>query len=378
MIMNKKQYKHLANTVFKLNKNLPDSFQSQIFMEGIREIQSRSKNQKNRQVLLIGGAGYIGSVMTKHLLECGYKVRCLDLLLYGNNECVIPHLMNPNYEFIYGDFTNNKTVIKSIQGVTDVVILGGLVGDPITKKYPEISTKINHEGMIKLIEILNHKGLNKLIFISTCSNYGIVPHGNLADENCVLSPLSSYAKAKVSIEEYLCSLRGKTDYAPTILRFATAFGLSPRMRFDLTVNQFARELYSGNDVLVYDADTWRPYCHVNDFSVAVRRILEAPIDLVNFAIFNAGGEVNNFTKKMVVETVKKYLPDAKVRYQEKGPDPRDYRVSFKKIKEKLYFEPQYSVADGVLEIIKAMDQRVFHNVFDRPNFYENNQICYPA
>lgn len=374
--MNKTQYNRAMDVAFTLNNHLPEDFQIQIFNEGIREIHNRSHDKPDRKILLIGGAGYIGSVVTKHLLECGYKVSCLDFLLYDNNECVIPYLMNENYEFHFGDYTDRDTVNKALHQVTDVIILGGLVGDPITKKYPDISEKINHSGMLNLINTLNNKKLNKVIFISTCSNYGIVAGNELADENCVLSPLSLYAKAKVTIEQYLCSLKGKIDYSPTILRFATAFGLSPRMRFDLTVNQFARELYTGEDVLVYDPETWRPYCHVQDFSIALRRVLEAPIELVNFEIFNAGGEKNNFTKRMVVDTVKQFVPDAKVRFQEKGSDPRDYRVDFKKIKNVLHFEPKYSVADGVKEILVALNQHVFANVRSRINFYENNQIVY--
>ncbi len=329
-----------------------------------------------RKILLVGGAGYIGSVVTKHLLECGYKVRCLDLLLYENNECVIPYLMNENYDFIYGDFTDTKIVERALIGVTDVIILGGLVGDPITKKYPQASQKINHVGMLNLINALNNKSLNRVIFISTCSNYGIVANNNLADEGCELSPLSLYAKAKVAIEEHLCSLRGEVDYSPTILRFATAFGLSPRMRFDLTVNQFVRELYSGEEVLVYDPETWRPYCHVKDFSRALQCVLESPLELVGFEVFNAGGDKNNLTKKMVVDIVKEFVPHASVCFQEKGSDPRDYRVNFKKIREVLHFEPKYMVSDGVIEIIKALDQKVFDNVPRRLSFYENTQINY--
>src|SRR3990167_3095768 len=242
------------------------------------------------KILLIGGAGYIGSVVTRHLLNNHHQVRCLDLLLYENHECVIPPLLEKNYEFMHGDFTDFETVSRALAGVTDVIILGGLVGDPITKKYPEASQKINNEGMLRLIDALNHKGLQKVIFISTCSNYGIVSGNRLADEHCELAPLSLYAKAKVAIENYLLSLRGKIDYTPTILRFATAFGLSPRMRFDLTVNQFARELYAGAEVLVYDPETWRPYCHVQDFALILQRVLESPASLVGFEVFNAGSD----------------------------------------------------------------------------------------
>src|SRR3990167_2383699 len=172
--MYKHQYERLAEIAFKLNSDLPELFQSQIFSEGIRELQSRSKDKQDRKILLIGGAGYIGSVLTKYLLDCGYKIRCLDLLLYENNECVVPYLMDRNYEFLCGDFTYLKTLNDALNGITDVVILGGLVGDPITKKYPDVSLKINHFGMLNLIDIFNNHCLNKVIFISTCSNYGII------------------------------------------------------------------------------------------------------------------------------------------------------------------------------------------------------------
>ena len=129
-----------------------------------------------------------------------------------------------------------------------------------------------------------------MIFISTCSNYGIIEEGSLADEDFELKPLSLYAKSKVSAERFLLAQAGNVDYAATVLRFATAFGLAPRMRFDLTVNEFVKDLYEKGEILVYDADTWRPYCHVNDFARLVRVVLEAPSDAINFEVFNAGGE----------------------------------------------------------------------------------------
>lgn len=375
--MNKQQYEKLLNNAFKLNDDLPEAFQIKILEEGIRELQSRPAEKIDRKILLIGGAGYIGSVLTKHLLDCDYSVRCLDMLLYGNNQCVTPFLSHDRYEFIYGDFTDNNILSAGLKNVTDVVILAGLVGDPITKKYPDIADKINQQGMIKLINQLNNLKLNKVIFISTCSNYGIVDHDSLADEKTALLPLSKYSQAKVEVEQYLLSLRGKVDYHPTILRFATAFGLSPRMRFDLTVNQFVLELSSGNNVLVYDPETWRPYCHVKDFSSIVRRVLESPLALVDFEIFNAGGEVNNYNKRMIVEAIQQYIPASKVSYQDKGPDPRNYRVNFKKIKNTLNFTPKYTVIDGIKELLQALDQKIFNDALQYKNFHENHEIIYP-
>jgi nucleoside-diphosphate-sugar epimerase len=327
-----------------------------------------------RKVLLLGGAGYIGSVVTRNLLECGYSVRCVDLLLYENQQAVLPWLGQKNYEFVYGDMADSTVLNRALVDVTDVIILAGLVGDPITKKYPDESMKINVNGVRKAIAGLNGHRLNKVIFVSTCSNYGLISDDGLADERHVLNPLSLYAKAKVQMEQELLDLKGKVDYVPTVLRFATAFGLSPRMRFDLTVNEFVREMYLKRELVVFDADTWRPYCHVGDFALLLRRVLEAPIDQVAFEVFNAGGEVNNMTKRMVVDCIRGVLPDSPVRYRDKGSDARNYRVDFSKIKRALQFEPRYTVADGVREIVVAFAQQLFAGVDAHRNFYGNYEI----
>jgi nucleoside-diphosphate-sugar epimerase len=331
----------------------------------------------NKTVLIIGGAGYIGPVITDHLLTAGYKVKCLDLFIYQNNTTVIPSLGHPNYSLIFGDLRDRNALDRALQGVTDVILLAGLVGDPITKKYPEASHAINDEGILSCIDFLNGKGLDRVVFISTCSNYGLIKSDELADETYPLSPLSLYAKSKVAAEQRLLASQGKVDYTPTILRFATAFGLAPRMRFDLTVNEFARELALGRELLVFDANTWRPYCHVRDFGRLIQQIIEAPQDKIAFEVFNAGGEINNFTKQGVVDTILAHLPKAKVRYQEHGADPRNYRVSFRKVRETLGFQPEYTVDFGVKELLSAMREHVFDRADLMRNFHGNYEIEYP-
>lgn len=331
----------------------------------------------NKSVLIIGGAGYIGPVLTDYLLAAGYKVNCLDLLLYQNNTCMIPYLGNPNYRFIYGDLRDESALNRALQGVTNVILLAGLVGDPITKKYPEASHAINHEGILSCIDFCNSRGLDRVVFVSTCSNYGLIESDELADETYPLSPLSLYAKAKVKAEQHLLANQGKVDYTPTILRFATAFGLAPRMRFDLTVNEFTRELALGRELLVFDARTWRPYCHVRDFARLIQRVIEAPRAKIAFEVFNAGGEVNNYTKQGIVDTILALLPDAKVRYQEHGSDPRNYRVSFRKVRETLGFEPKYTVEHGVKELLSAIHEHVFDRADLMRNFHGNYEIEYP-
>ena len=336
-----------------------------------------SPSANGRLVTLFGGGGYIGPVVAKRLLGAGYRVRVVDMFLYGTENILLGLFDNPAFEVLNGDLADPAVVDAGLEGATDTVILAGLVGDPITKKYPDAHAAINENGISRLIDALDGRGMQRAIFVSTCSNYGLIPEGTLADENYELSPLSLYAKAKVGMEQKLLGLQGKVDYTATALRFATAFGLAPRMRFDLTVSQFTREMYEGQDLLVYDPDTWRPYCHVQDFADVIQRVLEAPRDAIAFEVFNAGGDANNFTKRMIVEAIREHLPDAVIAYQEHGTDPRNYRVDFRKIRERLGFEPRYSVEDGIRELLKALEQNLFADAEARPNFYGNYEIDYP-
>jgi len=227
---------------------------------------------------------------------------------------------------------------------------------------------------LKDLDGLEGKNLEHVLFVSTCSNYGLIPGNVEATEDYELKPLSLYAKHKVEIEQWLLGLKGKVDYSATVLRFATAFGLSPRMRFDLTVSEFTRELYLGHELLVFDAHTWRPYCHVKDLSEAIRCVLEAKHDRVHFEVFNVGGEANNFTKQMIVDEILRQVPEGKVKYQEHGSDPRNYRVSFEKIREQLGFSIQYSVRRGVEELLGALREGLFDNVESQRCWFGNYEI----
>jgi nucleoside-diphosphate-sugar epimerase len=158
-----------------LNKALPSSVRNEIEEEYLTVAGEQCAHRRtDRRVLLIGGAGYVGSVIAGQFLESGYLVRCMDLLLYRNDVCVLPLLHHPRYEFIYGDHCDRNAINAALSDVTDVIILSGLVGDPITKKYPDASTAINHKGMLNLLGCLNGRGLNRVIFVSTCSNYGLI------------------------------------------------------------------------------------------------------------------------------------------------------------------------------------------------------------
>jgi nucleoside-diphosphate-sugar epimerase len=329
-----------------------------------------------KSILLIGGAGYVGSVITSHFLKLGYKVRVLDNFVYKNQESIQSYLGDENYDFIVGDLCDFEVLSKAAEGINNVVILGGLVGDPITKKYPDESHKINNIGVQDCIDFFDDKMLDKLILISTCSNYGLIKENELADENFELNPLSLYSKAKVAAELHLMSKKGKVQYTGTVLRFATAFGLSPRMRFDLSVSEFVRDLYFGEELHVFDEHTWRPYCHVRDFARLIDLVVNADSDKVFFEVFNAGGEVNNFTKKMIVDAIASYLPKSVIKYGANGSDPRNYKVSFRKVKEILGFEPIYTVKEGIEELIQAFKIGVYSDSLVNKNRYGNYKIEY--
>ena len=329
-----------------------------------------------KKTLLIGGAGYIGLKVTDYLLASGEQVCCVDNGTYQNLGLVSQFWGNKNYDFIFGNMGDVSVLEKALENVTDVVLLAGLVGDPITKKFPIQSEQVNDVELTDCLKFLNGRGLDRVVFISTCSNYGLIPDDQLATEESELSPLSSYARSKVHAESFLLSMKGSVDYSPTVLRFATAFGIAPRMRFDLTVNEFSRDLALGRELLVYDPDTWRPYCHVNDFAMLIHKTLRACKSAVGFEVFNAGGDENNFTKREIVNTILKHLPCAadRVAFREHGNDPRNYRVSFQKVKEVIGFQPTFTVEDGVLEVINAVQNRVFDQHAELPNIYGNYDL----
>ena len=253
------------------------------------------------------------------------------------------------------DLSNTNEISKLLNRYKNVIFLASVVGDPITKKYPYISKKINEEFTIRFIDSCIINKVEKFIFISTCSNYGIIPDTITADENYKLDPISLYAKSKVKIEKYLLATRKNNFFNPTILRFATAFGLSKRMRFDLTINEFTKTLYDKKKLIIYDENTWRPYCHLLDFSNLIFIVLQKSKEIVGHQVFNAGSDDNNYTKKMIVDKILEFLPKGQVEYSSNGSDPRNYKVNFNKVKNILNFEPKYDLNFGIRELISYLD-----------------------
>lgn len=329
-----------------------------------------------RTVLVVGGAGYVGNVLVRRLLEEGYAVRVLDRLIFDHGAAIVPLLEHPRFSLVMGDLRDRDVVEVALEGATDVALLAGLVGDPITKTYPELSNSINLDGCTALIDALNGRGLDRLVFTSTCSNYGLRTSSEPATEESELAPVSLYAEHKVEIERrILAAAAAGVDYTPTVLRISTAYGLSPRMRFDLTISEFTRTLAAGEELIVYDADTWRPYCHVQDISKAVLTALEASEADVAGEVFNVGHTDENYTKRMVVDVVQEAIGGSgRVTFEEGGRDPRNYRVDFSKIRDRLGYEPDFRVPVSVAAVAEAVQAGAFVDFPDRLGFYTNHTI----
>ena len=326
----------------------------------------------NNKILLIGGAGYIGAVTIRHLLDKKYNVTCLDNLIYDNSYSLNEFEKNREFNFIFGDLRNDLLMNELLSKCDAVVILAGLVGDPITKKYPEISEQINNIGIKKLINYCKNKKIEKIVFVSTCSNYGLNETSLALNEETELKPISLYAKQKVEVEKFILSQKNNLDCSPTILRFSTAFGLSPRMRFDLTINQFTKSIFEDEELEVFDFSTWRPYCHVKDFARALEQVLNADKKITNFQVFNVGSNNNNFTKKQIVEQIFKFIPSNKVVFTDKKKDPRNYKVNFSKINKILNFKIKYTVNDGIEEMINFFKKnKKTINMFNHAKFGNN-------
>jgi len=327
----------------------------------------------DRTVLVVGGAGYVGSVLVPRLLRSGARVRVLDQLVYDNGFALVPLLDDPNLTFVRGDLRDRETFAQAARGADDVVLLAALVGDPVCKKYPELAEQVNLEGTKRMADALVELGVKRLAFTSTCSNYGIHRGGGLATEESELNPQSLYARTKIAVEKHLLATAPRMSTSATVLRIATAYGLSPRMRFDLTVSQFTRALALGKPLQVYDADTWRPYCHVRDIAKAVMTVLAAPREDVHGEVFNVGDTSQQFTKRMIVDEVRRHLPDVSVDYLVGDTDPRDYQVSFEKIAKQLGFRCDHTVQDYVKVLCEAVRAGAFPEFLD-PSRFGNDEV----
>lgn len=317
-----------------------------------------------KKVLVTGGAGYIGSVLLRRLLAKKYEVRVVDSLEFGG-ESLVDLISNPHFEFINATILDKESLENAMKGVDSIVHLAAIVGDAACAKDPQKSQRINFDATCNLYTIANANSVSKFIFASTCSNYGKMRDANqFVDEDSALSPISIYAETKVAAEKFLLQQSTANHCKATCLRLATVYGLSPRPRFDLTVNEFTKELALGRELSVFGEQFWRPYCHVFDIANAIISVLESANYITAFDVFNVGDSNENYTKGMLIYEIKKQLPNAKILYVKKDEDPRDYKVSFAKIQSALDFEVTKKVPDGIREVKTAVLDGIFLNVDD--------------
>ncbi len=316
--------------------------------EGRGSLVSRPQG---RRILLIGGAGYIGSALLPRLLAGGSAVRLVDALLYGSDS-IRSSLAHPNLELLKADFRHVDVIVKAMRDVDSVIHLGAIVGDPACELDQELTIEVNLMATRMLAEVAKGSGVRRFIFASTCSVYGAGNH--MLDERSEVKPISLYAKSKLASERVLFDL-ASDDFAPVVLRFATVYGLSGRARFDLVVNLLTARALMENEITVFNGDQWRPFVHVDDAAQAAFMALEAPLALVRGQILNVGSQEQNQTIRAVAEIIQKKVPTAKLIETINEGDRRNYRVSFDKIRRTLGFECRWTLEAGIEQVVAALE-----------------------
>jgi nucleoside-diphosphate-sugar epimerase len=320
-----------------------------------------------RHVLVTGGAGYIGSMLTAVLLARGDRVTVVDKLLFGG-ESLLAYRHHPRFRFSPGDVTEPGTLSASPGSlrvgrlppahIDAVVHLAAIVGFPACQAVgPEVAFRYNTEAVRLAFEAAEAAGVERFVFASTYSNYGLSPDGEAVTEESPLHPQSLYAETKIAAERYLLGAASGARCAPVLPRLATLFGLSPRTRFDLIVNQFVLEALTERRLVIYQRGYARSFVHVRDVCAALERVLEAPVEAVRGQVFNVGGDAMNHTKEEIVALVQRHVPGTRVETRDLtfGSDMRDVRVSFAKIRRILGFEPTLTVEDGIREVKDALE-----------------------
>lgn len=327
-------------------------------------------------VLVVGGAGYLGCVLSELLLAHGYKVRVLDILLFGKDHLVKLE-ENPNFQLIRGDIRDISTLNKALDGVDAVIDLAAIVGDPASRKSPVETVEVNYLATTSLAMACKYHQINRFIYASTCSVYGVSKQK--ATEDSPLTPVSLYARTKIESEKGILSLADE-NFTPIILRMSTLYGLSPRMRFDLVVNTFSKMATAHGKIDVFGGKQWRPLLHVRDAAYAYLLCLEAPISKLkrsNSLVFNVGSDQQNYSIDELANIVKKTIKGTKINILKQEDDigkidKRTYQVSFDKIRKTLLFRAKEHIVPAVQEIHKAITKGNIADVEDQRYYNSDN------
>jgi nucleoside-diphosphate-sugar epimerase len=323
-----------------------------------------------RQILVLGGAGYLGSVVVARFLQRGFRVRVLDSFLFGENSLddIKEHA---GCELVRGDVRDIGAVVKAMRGCDAVVHLAAIVGDPACDDNKQLAMEVNRAATRMLSDVARGCGVRRFVFASSCGVYGASDF--CLDETSAVNPLSVYAQTKVDSENILLAASG-VDFAPTILRLGTLFGLSARMRFDLVVNVFVARAASSGKITVLNGEQWRPFLHVQDAARAVAACLEAETSAVSGEIFNVGSASLNLQIEQLGAAIARVVPGTEIVRVQNG-DRRNYRVSFEKIERVLNFHCERTLESGIEEIYTAIQSGLIAD-FTTEQF--NNQIAMRA
>lgn len=320
------------------------------------------------KILISGGLGFAGSSLTEYLLEKGYEVTVIDKMMFDNKQ--LKKFKNNNFKFFKLDILNKKKLENFfINKNFDVVFhLAAIVGDPACKVNESLTKKTNLDASIDFFKIVKKNKIKKFFFFSTCSNYGLSKNSKLLKETDELKPLSLYAKTKVKFEKFLLKDNSKTQ--KIILRISTLYGVSPRMRFDLTINEFVKKVFFNEKFEIYHADTWRPYLNLDDLSLIVGKIIRSKKLNNNKYVFNTGYSDENYTKRQIISSIAKILPNNdNYKFVEKDHfDKRNYKVNFSKISN-LNIKKTVPLKKGISKIIKflnkldkkSLNKKIFYN-----------------
>lgn len=310
-----------------------------------------------RTIVVTGAAGYVGGVLTRRLLADG------ETSVIGVDLCAMDHgaegvreiIDHPRFTLVRADVRDTETIEPLLEGAAGVVHLAAVVGDPAGRRDPERTRAINVGASEHLIAAAKRQGVGHFVFVSTCSNYGVSDSDTLVTEDGDLNPVSLYAETKVAVEKALLAER---DLPATVCRFATVYGVAPRMRFDLTVNQFTIEAVTKGVLEIYGQQFWRPYVHVEDAARAIELVLANPETSVG-RVYNVGHSDENYTKRMMYDLLKERLPELQAAWVEVDEDPRSYKVSFERIRDELGYTTEWTVPAGMDQVIAQAQLGVF-------------------
>lgn len=314
---------------------------------------------REMHVLVTGGAGYIGSLLTGELLRQGCRVTVVDDLLFGG-ESLLAYLPHPAFHFVKANVWDPRAVRGAVRSdwpaPQAVIHLAAIAGFPACQAVGrQVAWRYNVEATQRVFEQAVEMGAARFVYVSTYSNYGLSPDGQPVTEESPLNPQSLYAETKIAAERYLLGQPGATC-APVIFRVATLYGLSPRTRFDMIVNQFVLEAFTRRELLIYQRGYSRSFVHIQDAIRGILLGLEAPEEKIRCQVYNLGSRDGNYTKDQIVSLILKRLPETVVRYKDMtfGGDMRDISVSFDKIEAGLGYQACLTVDDGVREVLSAL------------------------